>query len=59
MIAFKSERIRSGLYKVTLATPLEAGEYAFMASSAAAAGPMASGSASSVEIFDFGTAGEY
>lgn len=59
MIAFKSERIRSGLYKVTLATPLEPGEYAFMASSAPAAGPMASGSAASMDIFDFGTAGEY
>jgi len=48
MVPFKSERIRTGLYKVVVAG-LQVGEYCFLASSAAGAGAM-----TSADIFDFG-----
>jgi hypothetical protein len=57
MIPFKTERVRSGLYKVTVAD-LKAGEYCFLASGhAIVGGPMAAygaGAAGPVDIFDFG-----
>jgi len=58
MMPFKSERIRAGLYKVTV-TELKEGEYCFLASSSnvVAAGPYGAygaGAASSTDIFDFG-----
>ncbi len=61
MIAFKSERVRSGLYKVTVAD-MKPGEYCFLASGnvIVAAGPYGAyggggaGAAGAVDIFDFG-----
>lgn len=61
MVAFKSERVRPGLYKVTVEN-LKPGEYCFLASGNAvmAAGPYAAyagggaGAAGAVDIFDFG-----
>jgi hypothetical protein len=57
MVQFKSERIRPGLYKVSVDN-LKEGEYCFMASGggAVATGPygaMAT-STNSTDIFDFG-----
>ncbi|MGA2435006.1 MAG: hypothetical protein ABSG25_06935 [Bryobacteraceae bacterium] len=52
MITFKSDRIRSGLYKVTVDS-LQPGEYCFLASSAAI-GAYGAGAAGAADIFDFG-----
>jgi hypothetical protein len=52
MIAFKSERIRPGLYKVNV-DGLRAGEYCFLASSGAL-GAYGAGAAGAADIFDFG-----
>lgn len=53
MIGFKSERIRAGLYKVTVNNPLLPGEYCFLAS-AGALGAYGAGAAGAADIFDFG-----
>jgi hypothetical protein len=53
MVGFKSERIRTGLYKVTVSSPLPEGEYCFLASSGAM-GPYGAGAAGAIDIFDFG-----
>jgi hypothetical protein len=50
-IQFKSERIRPGLYKITLEQPLKPGEYCFLASAGNA------GAAMPTDIYDFGIAG--
>jgi hypothetical protein len=54
-IAFKSERLRTGLYKVTV-DPMQSGEYCFFASSGSttAAGPIAMTTTNGSDIFDFG-----
>jgi hypothetical protein len=52
MIGFKSERIRTGLYKVTMNRPLEQGEYCFLAS-AGFGGAYGAGAAGAVDLFDF------
>lgn len=52
MIAFKSERLRNGLYKVVVGMPLEQGEYCFLAS--LGAGAYGAGAGGAVDIFDFG-----
>jgi|GEM_PF-1917663 len=52
MIPFKSERIRDGVFRVTPAAPLQAGEYCFLASLFGAG--MGAGAAGAVDIFDFG-----
>ncbi len=52
MLTFKSERLRPGLYKVTVSEPMEPGEYCFLASSGMMGAPMA-GAASAADIFDF------
>ncbi|MGA2133855.1 MAG: hypothetical protein ABSH50_16290 [Bryobacteraceae bacterium] len=58
MVAFKSERLRTGLYKVTLNAALQPGEYCFLASSGmmttGAYGAAGGGAASAADIFDFG-----
>jgi hypothetical protein len=51
MVSFKTERIRTGIYKVTPNRDLVTGEYCFMASSGT--GAQGSGAGGSVEIFDF------
>jgi len=48
MIGFKSERLRSGIYRVVMNGPLQAGEYCFLASA------LGTGAAGAVDIFDFG-----
>jgi hypothetical protein len=48
MIGFKSERIRTGLYKVTMSRSLEQGEYCFLASA------FGVGAAAAADLFDFG-----
>ena len=53
MVSFKSERLRSGLYKVTPNAPLQEGEYCFLASSGIV-GAYGAGAAGAVDIFDFG-----
>jgi hypothetical protein len=57
MIPFKSERIRAGLYKVTI-NGLKAGEYCFLASSntmmTTPMGGYGAGASSPADIFDFG-----
>jgi hypothetical protein len=61
MIAFKSERIRVGLYKVTVDS-LKAGEYCFLASSntmlAMPMGAYGAGASSPADLFDFGVSVE-
>jgi hypothetical protein len=54
-IPFKAERIRTGLYKVTV-TSMQPGEYRFYASTGdtTAAGPIAVHSTRGSDIFDFG-----
>ena len=47
-VPFKSQRIRSGLYKITLDRPLIPGEYCFVASAVNA------GTAMPTDIYDFG-----
>jgi hypothetical protein len=56
MIPFKSERIRPGLYKVTI-SDLKLGEYCFLAS-AGNLGVVAAGAAGAADIFDFGVTAE-
>jgi len=53
MIGIKSERIRAGLYKVTVNNPLMPGEYCFLAS-AGNMGAYGAGAAGAADIFDFG-----
>ena len=55
MVDFKSERLRSGLYKVTPNATLQPGEYCFLASMGIT-GAYGSGAAGAVDIFDFGVA---
>jgi hypothetical protein len=52
-VAFKSERLKAGLYKVTFPQPLMGGEFAFMVSSGFS-GAQQAGTASPMQIFDFG-----
>jgi hypothetical protein len=52
-VAFKAERLKAGLYKVTFPQPLAAAEYAFMVSSGFT-GAQQAGAASPIQIFDFG-----
>ncbi len=52
MVAFKSERLRQGAYKVTLSEAIQPGEYCFLGSSMAAA--FGAGATSATDIFDFG-----
>jgi hypothetical protein len=52
MVPFKSERIRPGLYKVTV-EGMRMGEYCFLASSGQGSA-MAAGAMAAVDIFDFG-----
>jgi hypothetical protein len=54
-IPFKAERIRAGLYKVTVES-MQPGEYCFYASSGGttAAGPIAVSTTTGSDIFDFG-----
>jgi len=54
MVAFKSDRIRPGLYKVVV-DGLPPGEYCFLASSGAL-GAYGAGAAGAADIFDFGYA---
>jgi hypothetical protein len=59
MVGFKSERIRTGLYKVTPSQPLAEGEYCFLASGGTVAptyrmGAGGGGAATAADIFDFG-----
>jgi hypothetical protein len=49
MVTFKSEKLRSGMYKVTPNVAIEAGEYCFLASFGSA-----TGAAAAAQIFDFG-----
>ena len=56
MVAFKSERIRAGLYKVSV-DGVKAGEYCFLASGAVSTGMMGAygaGATGASDIFDFG-----
>lgn len=53
MIPFKSERVASGLYKVTAESDLEAGEYCFVATSGVA-GAYGAGATFAHDLFDFG-----
>jgi hypothetical protein len=57
MVAFKSERIRAGLYKVSV-DGVKAGEYCFLAASGAVStgmmGAYGAGATSAADIFDFG-----
>jgi hypothetical protein len=53
MVAFKSERIRPGLYKITLVDDLKAGEYCFIASTGVTSA-YAAGATTAHDLFDFG-----
>jgi hypothetical protein len=53
MIGFRAERIRPGLYRVTVNNPLAPGEYCFLAS-VGGMGAFGAGAAGAAEIFDFG-----
>jgi hypothetical protein len=53
MTTFKSEKLRTGLYKVTLATPMAPGEYCFLVSQMNV-GAFGAGAAGAAQIFDFG-----
>ena len=52
-VAFKAERLKAGLYRVTFPEDLKEGEYAFMVSGGIA-GAQQAGAASPIQIFDFG-----
>lgn len=56
MVTFKSERVRTGLYRVTPNQPLQPGEYCFLASSGVM-GAYGAGAAGAMDIFDFGING--
>jgi hypothetical protein len=54
-VQFKSERLKSGLYKVTLSEPLKGGEYCFMTAPAATTSLAGvAGTTSGSNLFDFG-----
>jgi hypothetical protein len=52
-VQFKAERLKAGLYKVTIPQGMAPGEYAFMVS-ANIVGAQQAGAASPIQIFDFG-----
>jgi len=52
MVAFKSEKLRPGLYKVTPADPMQPGEYCFLVAQVTI-GASAAGAAGATQIFDF------
>ena len=52
MVSFKSERLRTGLYKVVPNGPMEAGEYCFLVSQVNM-GAYGAGAAGASQIFDF------
>jgi len=52
MMAFRSDRLRPGLYKVVTTAPLDSGEYCFLASGMAM-GALGAGATGAVDIFDF------
>lgn len=56
MVAFKSEKLRAGLYKVVPIADMKSGEYCFMVSLSAmgASGAAGAGAAGAVQIFNFG-----
>jgi hypothetical protein len=54
MIAFKSERIGPGLYKVEVAGDLKSGEYCFVASSSTVVSAYGAGATTAHDLFDFG-----
>ena len=55
MVLFKSERVKPGLYKVTLSDKLKAGEYCFMTAPAATSSYAGfAGTTSASNLFDFG-----
>jgi hypothetical protein len=56
IIAFKSERLRPGMYRVVPNEPMEAGEYCFLASQMNI-GPMVAGASGATQIFDFAVSG--
>lgn len=55
-VGFKSERVRPGLYKITVAEAMKPGEYCFVASAGVngAATPYGAGTSNSHDLFDFG-----
>lgn len=53
MVTFKSERLRSGMYKVVANGPMEAGEYCFLVSQVNM-GAFGAGASGAAQIFDFG-----
>ena len=53
MVAFKPEKLRSGLYRVTPANDMRPGEYCFMVSTSGT-GAYGAGAAGAAQIFDFG-----
>lgn len=53
LVAFESERIRPGLYKITLTEDMKAGEYCFIASTGGTSA-YAAGTTTAHDIFDFG-----
>ena len=52
MVTFKSERLRTGIYKVTPNGPMEPGEYCFLVSQVNM-GAYGAGAAGAAQIFDF------
>jgi hypothetical protein len=55
IVAFVSEKVKPGLYKVHLSAPLKAGEYCFMAAPAATSSFAGmAGTTASHDLFDFG-----
>jgi len=55
VVAFKSEKLKSGLYKVTLSEPLKAGEYCFMAAPTTTSSYAGmAGTTAAHDLFDFG-----
>jgi len=55
VVAFKSERVKPGLYKVTLSGPLKPGEYCFMAAPVATSSYAGvAGATAAHDLFDFG-----
>lgn len=53
MVTFKSERLRTGLYKVVPSEPMNAGEYCFLVSQSNLS-VYGAGAAAAAQIFDFG-----
>jgi len=53
IVTFKSERLRSGLYKVVPNGPMDAGEYCFLVSQMSM-GTFGAGASGAAQIFDFG-----